>query len=143
MQSKKYSKKVELQKRRVFGCFQVKLSVESIETIFRCCRSGSVWISFILVCRIRIQLAKNQPNSWKFPHKSTKIIKHHTFFFKTIKLMFTDIYIYPLNNKINHISENHIFYRKKRKTKVDVFPGRIWSRIRYLTKRIRGSGSIS
>ena len=55
--------------------------------------------------------------------------------------MFTDINIYPINNKTDHISEKYIFYRKKSKTKVDIFPilGRIWSRIRirYFTKRIR------
>ena len=55
--------------------------------------------------------------------------------------MFTDIYIYPMNNKKDHISEKYNFYRKKSKTKVDMFSilGRIWSRIRirYFTKRIR------
>ena len=42
------------------------------------------------------------------------------------------IYIYPINNKTDHIWEKYIFYRKKSKTKVDIFPnlGRIWSRIR-------------
>ena len=42
--------------------------------------------------------------------------------------MFTDINIYPINNKTDHISEKFIFYRKKKsKTKVDIFPilGRI------------------
>ena len=75
-----------------------------------------------------------------------KSLKYHTFFFKTIKLMFTDINIYPmLNNKTDHISEKYISYRKKSKTKFDIFPilGRIWSRIHYFPKRIRGSGSIS
>ena len=54
--------------------------------------------------------------------------------------MFTDINICPINNKTDHISEKYIFYTKKSKTKVDIFPilGRIWSRIRirYFTKRI-------
>ena len=35
--------------------------------------------------------------------------------------MFTDINIYPINNKTYHISEKYIFYRKKSKTKVDIF----------------------
>ena len=96
--------------------------------------------------RIRIRVAKNQPKSWKI---STKITRISYIFFKTIELMFTDINIYPINNKTDHILEKYIFYRKKSKTKVDIFPilGRIWSRIRirirYFTKRIRGSGSIS
>ena len=92
--------------------------------------------------RIRIRVAKNQPKSWKI---LTKIIKISYMFFKTIELMFTDINIYSINNKTDHISEKYIFYIKK----VDIFPilGRIWSRIRirirYFTKQIRGSGSIS
>ena len=57
--------------------------------------------------------------------------------------MFTDIYIYPIINKENHISEKYIFYRKKSKTKVDIFPilGRIWSKIRIhiKMKRIRNT----
>ena len=61
--------------------------------------------------------------------------------------MFTDINIYSISNKTDHISEKYIFIEKKSKTKVDIFPilGRILSRIRirYFTKRIRGSGSIS
>ena len=46
--------------------------------------------------------------------------------------MFTDINIYPINNKTDHISEKRIFYRKKSKTKVYIFSilSRIWSRIR-------------
>ena len=36
--------------------------------------------------------------------------------------MFTDINIYPINNKTYHISEKYIFYRKKSKTKIDIFP---------------------
>ena len=55
--------------------------------------------------------------------------------------------ILPLNNKTDHIYEKYIFYKKK----VDIFTilSRIWSRIRirsrirFFTKRIRGSGSIS
>ena len=39
-----------------------------------CCGSGSVGIRFILVSRIRIQVAKNQPKSWKI---STKINQNH------------------------------------------------------------------
>ena len=53
--------------------------------------------------------------------------------------MFTDINIYPIHNKTDHISEKIIFYRKKIKTKDDIFFF-IWSmiriRIRYFTKRI-------
>ena len=72
-------------------------------------------IRFILIRRIRIWVAKNQPKSWKI---STKIIRISFIFFKTIKLIFPIL-------------------------------ARIWSRIRirnrirYFTKRIRGSGSIS
>ena len=46
--------------------------------------------------------------------------------------MLTDINICPINNKTDHISQKYIFYRKKSKTKIDIFPilGRIWSRIR-------------
>ena len=55
--------------------------------------------------------------------------------------MFTDINIYSINNKTDHISEKYIIIEKKSKTKVDIFPvlGRIWSkiRIRYFTNRIR------
>ena len=90
------------------------------------------------------RVAKNQPKSWKI---SSKIIRISYIFFKTIiiKLMFTDLNIYPTYNKTDHISEKYIFYIKKSKTKVDIFPilGRIWIRVRYFTKRIRGSGSIS
>ena len=54
--------------------------------------------------------------------------------------MFTDINIYSINNKTDHISEKYIFYGKKR---VDIFPnlGRIWSRIRIhiKMKRIRNT----
>ena len=105
----------------------------------QCFGYGFVWIRFILVSRIRIRIRFNE--SWKI---STKIIRILYIFFKTIKLMFTDINIYPINNKTDHISEKYIFYRKK---KVDIFPilGGIWSRIRirYFRKQIRGSGSIS
>ena len=60
--------------------------------------------------------------------------------------MFTDINIYPINNKTDHIPEKYIFYRKKSKTKVDIFPilGRIWGRIRIRiqikVKRIQNTG---
>ena len=43
--------------------------------------------------------------------KTTKIIRISYIFFKTIKLMFTDINIYSINNKKDHISEKYIFYR--------------------------------
>ena len=43
-------------------------------------------------------VAKNQPKSWKI---STN--------FKTIKLMFTVIIIYSINNKTDHILEKYIF----------------------------------
>ena len=119
------------------------------------CESVSFWSAgsgSASMKRIRIRVAKNQPKSLKI---STKINENHKniihFFFKTIKLMFTDLNIYPTNNKTDHISERYFFYIKNSKTKVDIFPilGRIWIRIRsririrYFTKRIRGSGSIS
>ena len=57
--------------------------------------------------------------------------------------MFTDLNIYPKNNKTDHISEKYIFYIKKSKTKVDIFPilGRIWIRIRIhiKMKRVRNT----
>ena len=53
------------------------------------------------------------------------------FFLKTIKLMFTDINIYTVYNKTDHISGKYIFHREKK----DIFP--ILGRIRYFTKRIR------
>ena len=52
---------------------------------------------------------KNQP-------KSLELISY--IYFKTIKLMFTDIDIYPINNKTDHISEEYIFYRKEAKQKL-------------------------
>ena len=57
--------------------------------------------------------------------------------------MFTDLIIYPINNKTDHISEKYIFffYRKKGKTKVNIFSilGRIWSRIRIKIKWIHNT----
>ena len=65
--------------------------------------------------------------------------------------MFTDINICPINNKIDHISEKYIFYRKKVKQKLIIFPilnleplfhetdPRI--RIHIKMKRIRNTGS--
>ena len=44
--------------------------------------------------RIRIRVAKISQNLGKFSQKSTKIIRKSYIFFKTIKLTFTDIYIY-------------------------------------------------
>ena len=83
---------------------------------------------------------KISQNHGKFPQKSIKITRISYIFF-------SDINIYPIKNKTDHISEKCIFYRKKSKTKVDIFRnlGQIWSRIliRYFTKRIRGSGSGS
>ena len=56
---------------------------------------------------------KISQNHGQFPQKSTKIIRISYIFFKTIKLIFTDINIYPIKNKTDHISEKYIFYRKK------------------------------
>ena len=36
--------------------------------------------------------------------------------------MFTDINIYPIINKADHISEKYIFYRKKKQNKSQYFP---------------------
>ena len=55
--------------------------------------------------------AKIMENFNKNQQKSTKIIRISCIFFKTIKLMFTDINIYSINNKTDHISEKYIFYR--------------------------------
>ena len=60
--------------------------------------------------RIRIRVAKNQAKSWKINENHKNIIH---FFLKTFELIFTDINIYPINNKTDQISEKYIFYRKK------------------------------
>ena len=79
-------------------------------------------------------LPKISQNHGKFLRKSTKIIRISYIFFKTFKLMFTDINIYPINNKTDHIlGEIYFFYRKKSKTKVDIF------RIHFKIKRIRNT----
>jgi len=39
--------------------------------------------------------SKNQPKSWKISTKINEIIRISYMFFKTIKLMFTDLNIYP------------------------------------------------
>ena len=94
--------------------------------------------------QILMWLGKNQPKPWKIStKKSTKIIGIlYIFFLKTIKLFFTDMIIYPINNITDHISEKYIFIEKS-KTEVDIFLilGWIWNRIwiRYFTKRTRGS----
>ena len=59
--------------------------------------------------------------------------------------MFTDINIYPINKKKQIMFRRNIFfYRKKSKTKVDIFTilGRFWNRIRnhIKMKRIRNTG---
>ena len=51
--------------------------------------------------------------------------------------MFTDINIYSINNKTDHISENYIFYRKKSWTKLNETDPRI--RIHIKIKRIRNT----
>ena len=51
-----------------------------------------------------------QPDPEPGSKKSAKIIRISYIFFKTIKLMFTDINIYSINNKTDHISEKYIFY---------------------------------
>ena len=52
---------------------------------------------FHLVSRIRIQVEKNQPKPWKFPQKSTKIIRiSYNIISQDNKLMFKDLYIYPI-----------------------------------------------
>ena len=58
--------------------------------------------------------SKNQQKSWEIFTKTTKIIQISYFFFKTIKIMFTDLYIYPINNKTDHISEKYIFFIEKK-----------------------------
>ena len=57
-----------------------------------------------------------QPHPDPGGKKSAKIMenfhenhKNTIIFFKTIKLMLTDINIYPINNKTDHISEKYIF----------------------------------
>ena len=73
---------------------------------------------FHFVSRIRIRFNETDPDpgskkSAKIRTISTKIIRISYIFFKTIKLMFTDINIYSINNKTDHISEKYIFYGKK------------------------------
>ena len=56
--------------------------------------------------------------------------------------MFTDINIYPINNKTDHISRKKIIIEKKSKqVKIFSILGRIWSRIRIHInmKRIRNT----
>ena len=55
---------------------------------------------------------KTRLNHGKFPQKITYITRILYIFFKTIKLMFTDINICPINNKTDHISEKYIFIEK-------------------------------
>ena len=52
---------------------------------------------------------KNQPKS----------LEYHEFFFKTFKLMFTDLNIYPINNE-PIIFRRNIFFKRNSKTKVDI-----------------------
>ena len=71
-----------------------------------------------------------------FQKKSTKM--YIIYFKKNINLLFNGQNIYLLNNKTNHFLEKYIFDRKKGEKKVGIFfiLDRIWSRIRYSTKRI-------
>ena len=63
---------------------------------------------------IRIRVARNEPKSWKISNKNQqKSLEYHKFFFKTIKLMFTDINIYSINNKTDHIRRNIFLIEKK------------------------------
>ena len=69
---------------------------------------------------IRIRFNETDPGSKKsgkimenFHKNQPESLEYHTFVFKTIKLMFTDIKIFPINNETDHISEKFIFYRKK------------------------------
>ena len=77
-------------------------------------------IRFIFVSRIQIRIRFNEtdpdPGRKKsanimenFNKNQQKLLEYHTFFFKTIKLMFTDINIYSINKKTDHISEKYIF----------------------------------
>ena len=76
-------------------------------------------VPFHLSARSGSGQKKNQAKSWKISiKKSIKIIRISYIFFKTIKLMLTDIYIYPLNNKTDLISEKYIFLQKKVKQKL-------------------------
>ena len=58
--------------------------------------AGSGWQKS---AKIMENFHKNQP----------KLLEYHKFFFKTIKLVFTDINISPINYKTDHISEKYIF----------------------------------
>ena len=50
----------------------------------QCCGSGSVWIRFILISRIRIGVAKNQPKSWKMSKKINENHKNIIYFFSKL-----------------------------------------------------------
>ena len=71
----------------------------------QCCGSGSVWIRFILVSRIRIQVARNQPKSWIMSTKINQNHKNIIHFFQKTYLCLTDMNIYPINNKTDHFLE--------------------------------------
>ena len=82
-----------------------------------------------------------------FNKNQQKSLEYHTFF----KLMFTDINIYSMNNKTDHISETYILYRKIPDFRSDLEqdPDPLFHetdpriRIQIKMKRIRGSGSKS
>ena len=71
-------------------------------------------IRFILVSRIRIQVAKNLPKSWKLSTKTNQNHQNiiHFFLSKLINLCLTDMNIYPINNITDHFLKKYIFNRK-------------------------------
>ena len=64
--------------------------------------SGYVWISFILISRIRIRFNEYESS----------------FFFRTIKFIFTDINFYPINIKTNPFRRKIFFIEKKVKQRL-------------------------
>ena len=69
---------------------------------------------------IRIRFNETDPGSKKsgkimenFHKNQPESLEYHTLFLKLLQLMFTDIDIYSINNKTDHISEKYIFYKKK------------------------------
>ena len=72
-------------------------------------------IPLISATRIRIRLAKSQPNSWKISFKnSQKSQEHHIFFWKILNFCTTEINIFLVNNRTNHFLEKNIFLINKK-----------------------------
>ena len=69
-----------------FFYYTLQISPQNFSSLHQCCGSGSVWIRFILVSRI--QVAKDQPKSWKISKKFNQnhALGYHTFFSKILNV---------------------------------------------------------